>query len=253
MLQADPKEMVPKRQEQKLRLFGRIYMSDISELITKPTQGMLQIFWRTGEFRIESFLVKLKNEKTVSAWETIIQQQMTVHSRLPSAPSEFSWMREDFQLENPYAVSDSDEDSHDDDNVNSGHAPDRTWETRLAPAPPIIRPAQLRPLQLKVRVDQGGNYVHLVISSNSTYQSLIDRIDAKMSRFSNLSISRGQLKLRYSDEDGDFVNVSCDEDLQLVITEEMEKLRFDPLILWEVKFYCIDSQPTWTCYICLEG
>jgi len=83
-----------------------------------------------------------------------------------------------------------------------------------------------------------------MISTNITYQSFIDRIDAKVERLSSNSISRGQLKLRYRDEDGDFVSVICDEDLQLALAEEEQRFkRLAPGIV-EVHFSCVDSQPT---------
>ena len=51
------------------------------------------------------------------------------------------------------------------------------------------------PTQLKVKVNCDGNYVTLVVAFNITYQSLIDRIDAKVGRFSNNAISRGTMRL----------------------------------------------------------
>jgi len=100
------------------------------------------------------------------------------------------------------------------------------------------------PKQLKARIEYNGNFLTLMISTNITYQSFIDRIDAKVERLSSNSISRGQLKLRYRDEDGDFVSVICDEDLQLALAEEEQRFkRLAPGIV-EVHFSCVDSQPT---------
>lgn len=55
---------------------------------------------------------------------------------------------------------------------------------------------------------------------NITYQSLKDRIDAKLQRSTNISLSdkggeqggRGVVKLKYLDED-DFVSIQSDEDV----------------------------------------
>lgn len=82
------------------------------------------------------------------------------------------------------------------------------------------------PTQLKVRVTcDGGNYVTLVVAFNITYQSLIDRIDAKLARFMTSSIGNGNLKLRYQDEDGDFVTIESDDDIQIAFMEWREGVR----------------------------
>ncbi|KAG6007919.1 hypothetical protein E4U54_008766 [Claviceps lovelessii] len=82
------------------------------------------------------------------------------------------------------------------------------------------------PTQLKVRVNcDSGTYVTLVVAFNITYQSLIDRIDAKLSRFMTSSISKGMLKLRYRDEDGDFVTIQSDDDIQIAFMEWLEGVR----------------------------
>lgn len=80
--------------------------------------------------------------------------------------------------------------------------------------------------QLKVKVNcDSGNYITLVAAFNITYQSLIDRIDAKLNRFTNSSIHHGDLRLRYRDEDGDFVNIESDEDIQIAFSDWRENVR----------------------------
>jgi cell division control protein 24 len=83
------------------------------------------------------------------------------------------------------------------------------------------------PTQLKVKVNciDSGNYVTLVVAFNITYQSLIDRIDAKLARFTNSSISKGMLRLRYRDEDGDLVTIESDDDIQIAFMEWREGVR----------------------------
>ncbi|PNY30064.1 Rho guanine nucleotide exchange factor scd1 [Tolypocladium capitatum] len=91
---------------------------------------------------------------------------------------------------------------------------------------PLASPEIPLPTQLKVRVNcDSGNYVTLVVAFNITYQSLIDRIDAKLARFMSSSIGRGVLKLRYRDEDGDFVTIESDDDIQIAFMEWREGLR----------------------------
>lgn len=80
--------------------------------------------------------------------------------------------------------------------------------------------------QLKVKVNcDSGNYVTLVAAFNITYQSLTDRIDAKLARFTNSNIGKGNLRLRYRDEDGDFVNIESDEDIQIAFSDWRENIR----------------------------
>ena len=94
------------------------------------------------------------------------------------------------------------------------------------PATPAPNAEVPMPTQLKVRVNcDGGNYVTLVVAFNITYQSLIDRIDAKLARFTSSSIGKGVLKLRYRDEDGDLVTIQSDDDIQIAFMEWREGLR----------------------------
>ena len=67
-------------------------------------------------------------------------------------------------------------------------------------------PSQLR---AKVRFDE--NYVSMIIPSNIQFRSLTDRIDAKLARFTNANIASGTVRLRYQDEDGDFIWIDSDD------------------------------------------
>lgn len=100
---------------------------------------------------------------------------------------------------------------------------------RSVPMDPIVPPTPdivPLPTQLKVKVNcDGGNYVTLVVQFNITYQSLIDRIDAKLARFTNSGIGKGNLKLRYRDEDGDLIMIESDDDIQIAISEWREGAR----------------------------
>ncbi|KAI1197126.1 Rho guanyl nucleotide exchange factor [Nemania serpens] len=79
------------------------------------------------------------------------------------------------------------------------------------------------PTQLRVKVNcDTGTYVTLVVPFSITYQSLSDRIDGKLARFTNSSISKGNLRLKYSDEDGDLVTIESDDDIQTSFLEWRE-------------------------------
>ncbi|KAJ9295761.1 hypothetical protein DTO271G3_5784 [Paecilomyces variotii] len=79
------------------------------------------------------------------------------------------------------------------------------------------------PTQLKAKVNFDDNYVTLVIASNIMFRSLTDRVDAKLARFTNRSIGSKSVRLRYKDEDGDFVTIDSDEAVQLALMEWREQ------------------------------
>jgi len=97
------------------------------------------------------------------------------------------------------------------------------------------------PTQLKVKVNCDGNYVTLVVAFNITYQSLIDRIDAKVGRFSNNAIARGTMRLRYQDEDGDFVTIESDDDIHIAFQEwrDVQTQQFGTGQLGEIELFCM--------------
>lgn len=96
------------------------------------------------------------------------------------------------------------------------------------------------PTQLKARVQIDDNYITLVIASNILFRSLTDRVDAKLARFTNRSIGTKTARLRYRDEDGDFVTIDSDEAVQLAFMEWREQHR-DMLakgLVGEIHLYC---------------
>lgn len=106
----------------------------------------------------------------------------------------------------------------------------------VPPTPDLPLPTQLK---VKVHCD-GGNYVTLVVQFNITYQSLIDRIDAKLARFTGSSIGKGSLKLQYRDEDGDFVMIESDDDIQIAISEWREGVRnMYSQGVGEIELFCV--------------
>lgn len=100
------------------------------------------------------------------------------------------------------------------------------------------------PTQLKVKVNCDGNYVTLVVAFNITYQSLTDRIDAKVGRFSTNAIARGTMRLRYRDEDGDFVTIESDDDIQIAFQEwsEAQKSQYHIGQLGEIELFCLSVE-----------
>ena len=96
------------------------------------------------------------------------------------------------------------------------------------------------PTQLKAKVNFEDNYVTLVIATNILFRSLTDRVDAKLARFTTRSIGNKTVRLRYRDEDGDFVTIDSDEAVQLAFMEWREQHR-DMLakgLVGEIQLYC---------------
>ncbi|KAI0025168.1 hypothetical protein F4780DRAFT_416708 [Xylariomycetidae sp. FL0641] len=109
------------------------------------------------------------------------------------------------------------------------------------PGNPLSSPDLPIPTQLKVKVNcETGTYVTLVVAFNITYRSLVDRIDAKLARFTNSSIGKGDLKLRYIDEDGDSVTIESDDDIQIAFMEWREGVRnLYPGGVGEIELFCV--------------
>lgn len=93
----------------------------------------------------------------------------------------------------------------------------------VSPPPMESDQDHFMPSQLKAKINFDDNYVTLVIASNILYRSLIDRVDAKLARFTDRSIGNHSVRLRYKDEDGDFVTIDSDEAVQLAVMEWREQ------------------------------
>ena len=128
----------------------------------------------------------------------------------------------------------------------------------FTPPPPSATPQQQQrqdsmnvvsspegPTQLKVKVHcpSASQTLTLVVPLNITYQSLKDRIDAKLQRSTNLSLSdRGprdnQVKLKYLDED-DYVSIQSDEDVQTAFEAWRDSTQVvDPVGMGEIDLFC---------------
>jgi cell division control protein 24 len=85
----------------------------------------------------------------------------------------------------------------------------------MATLPDLAPPTQLK---VKVHCPSASQTLTLVVPLNISYQSLKDRIDAKLQRSTNLALGdRGpkesQVKLKFLDEE-DYVSIQSDEDVQ---------------------------------------
>lgn len=97
------------------------------------------------------------------------------------------------------------------------------------------------PTQLKAKVNFDENYVTLVISSNIMFRTLTDRVDAKLARFTDRSIGNKTVRLRYRDEDGDYVSIDSDEDVQEAFVtwrEQHREMLSRGQVVGEIQLYC---------------
>lgn len=109
-------------------------------------------------------------------------------------------------------------------------------------SPPLDNDSSI-PTQLKVKVHcpSAGSTMVLVVSTNISFQSLKDRIDAKLQRSTSVSLGSGQVKLKYLDGDGTYVSIQCDDDVQEAFENWKEQQRDTHPgggQLGEIELYC---------------
>ena len=94
-------------------------------------------------------------------------------------------------------------------------------------------PTQFR---VKVHCPTAGTSMTLVVMSNIEYETLKSRINQKLERSANLSLSSGQFKLKYKDDD-DFVSIQSNEDVQLAFESWREQNSIGGTQFAEIDFY----------------
>lgn len=121
--------------------------------------------------------------------------------------------------------------------------PGEGMDFQAQPIEPSNTPAQLK---VKVHCPSASQTLTLVVSTNITYQTLKDRIDAKLQRSTNLSLGdrgtkdgqdRIHVKLKYLDED-DYVSIQSDEDVQTAFETWIEQKGEGVVGMGEVELFC---------------
>ena len=105
---------------------------------------------------------------------------------------------------------------------------------------PPLSSASLQPSQLKVKVKvpTEGSTMMLVVSNNISFDSLRDRIDAKLQRHTSLSLSTGTVKLKYLYDD-EYVSIQTDEDVQTAFeTWREEQQESGNTHFGEIELFC---------------
>jgi cell division control protein 24 len=190
-----------------------------------------------------AFSIRFPNEEIMKEWYSTINQQLKIFGPNRRSAQDFMsyeqfWKGNPSGLINPYAQRDdnSDDGSYQDIPVDTRQSTSRYSKiTTPIPSPPAERRVMsprfpdavtpnvyIWPTQLKVRVNFDDTYMTLLVDFNITYQSLIERIDAKIARVSNNSISGGTMRLKYKDEDGDLIAMESDSEKRLAFQEWLE-------------------------------
>lgn len=108
----------------------------------------------------------------------------------------------------------------------------------MSPAPAEYNSGLPTQLKVKVHCPSAGSTMTLVVPTTISFQSLKDRIDAKLQRSTSVSLSTGQVKLKYLDED-DYVSILSDEDVQTAFETWKEQQRdINPGGLGEIELFC---------------
>lgn len=95
--------------------------------------------------------------------------------------------------------------------------------------------------RVKVIVPTEGTSFTLVVSSVVTFETMRDRIDAKLQRTTNLTFLTGNLRLQFEDEDGEMITMQNDDDVQTVFDQWRDTHVRDSAVsgqLGEIVLYC---------------
>ncbi|KAL2069465.1 hypothetical protein VTL71DRAFT_14144 [Oculimacula yallundae] len=230
----------------KLRLTGRVFMTNITDVIplTKGGNYTVQVFWK-GDPGIENLIIRFPNESVMKRWHCTIDEQSKNRALLldssrgidhPLPPQTTALLNNKFVKIMP-PISEDEIDVLDPEYfqntwysvpLSAYSTPDSTTSSDNAgssspPANPTYYEDKA-PVssQLRFKLTYEDTYIILVTLSNITYQALIDRIDAKLSRFCEDSVAEGTLRLKYRDDDGDMCSIESDEDLQIAFQEQCE-------------------------------
>ncbi|KAL9628930.1 MAG: hypothetical protein Q9164_007094 [Protoblastenia rupestris] len=110
------KPLVDKKGQPKLQLKGRIFMQNVTDVLTfkrtEKSSYTVQIFWK-GDPGVENFVIRFGEEKTMTEWQETVQKQqksLSDSARRSGQPgtsaTEFSYMRNQPPTLNPYREAD---------------------------------------------------------------------------------------------------------------------------------------------------
>jgi cell division control protein 24 len=111
-------------------------------------------------------------------------------------------------------------------------------------SPPVMSPTSsfggdnsTPKLLVKVKVPSEQSAITLQVAVDVEFQTLRDRIDAKLTRFTQQSLANGSLKLKYLYDD-EFVTIQTDEDVQTAFETWHDQARDSTAPGQEIELYC---------------
>lgn len=69
--------------------------------------------------------------------------------------------------------------------------------------------------QVKVKIHLNNDKMVIIVPANIAYAQLIDRIERKVKNCAELANGSGPIRIKYQDEDGDYISMSSDDDVQM--------------------------------------
>ena len=176
------KPIVDKKGKPKLQLKGRIFMQNVTDVLTLTrtdrSSFTVQIFWK-GDPGVENFVIRFPDEATMVSWRETVQAQKRNLSRTSPSASElnFNWVKDNRPTTNPWK---EEEDADDDDttraadsnksvfpvsrngsNTSLRSVPGPTPASRMQhprmPLPDQIGGSYGTPLSVNTNVPAGGN------------------------------------------------------------------------------------------------
>ena len=144
------KPLVDKKGKLKLQLKGRIFMQNVTDVVTVKRAGLMtrktikndqrtdsslehqsytiQIFWK-GDPGVENFVIRFNDEATMKKWQEAVQRQKKIltesargSGQTGTSATEFSSLRNQPKIENPYRADDEDDDDEGHSYQNVGHS-----------------------------------------------------------------------------------------------------------------------------------
>lgn len=106
---ATKKPLVDKKGKPKLQLKGRIFMQNVTDVVTlNQGQYTLQIFWK-GDPGVENFVIRFPDETQMIRWRDTVQaqkeslcEQARNSGQTGTSATEFNYMRDQVLAQNPY-------------------------------------------------------------------------------------------------------------------------------------------------------
>ncbi|KAI9227000.1 MAG: hypothetical protein DHS80DRAFT_17859 [Piptocephalis tieghemiana] len=224
-----------------LQLKGRIYMTSVTNVknISRENKFMLKVLWRDAE--TGSFVLKCQNEEQLKQWQTLMEKLIHANDaddalrrtsgRSPQPPSSSSSLgRPPLSTAmsahgNPSAGPTLGQDPSGFEGPGGGGSTGYVGQG-MSPAEqaavnggggsrPSFRSSGVGPTgSVKLKVNYQDDVYIIPVVNNISFEELITKLDRKIRLCGGTPPSSAEgFRIRYHDEDGDFVTIKNDEDV----------------------------------------